>query len=166
MIRGQNAKLDKVTTKDMKKKEMVCMIRSDKKLKNNISGFSAMKKDDLKANLEKALAGEKPNPRKNPTSHKWNEALKKFNEQNVSSGYLIPKKGTKEYDEVKKIMSGEVAQPEPMQVAQPDKPTTRQAEPTRKKKLNPRAVIEPTGPAVRTSTRSRVKPIRFAEEDE
>lgn len=168
MIRGQNAKLDKVTTKNMKKKEMVCMIRSDKKLKNNLAGYSAMKKEDLKSNLEKALAGEKPKPRAKPTAHKWNEALKKFNEQNGNSGYLIPKKGTKEYDQVKKLMSGETQvtqQAEPMQSA----PTSQQVDKSRierKKKVNPRAVVEAVGPAVRKSTRSRVRPTRYVDEDE
>lgn len=185
MIRGQSAKLEKVSTKDMKKQEMVCMIRSDKKLKNNISGYSAMKKEDLKANLEKALNGEKPKPRAKPTQHKWNAALKKWNEQNASSGYLIPKKGTKEYDQVKKLMSGEQqvatssranvpfasaepsasAKSETKQVAKSETKQPEKISQERKAKATMRNVVEPTGPAVRKSTRSRVKPIRFADEE-
>lgn len=38
-------------------------------------------------------------------ANKWIEALKKYNEK--KGNWCVPKKGTKEYDEVRKIMDGE-----------------------------------------------------------
>ena len=180
MIRGQSAKLDKLTTKDMKKQEMVCMIRANKKLKNNLAGYSAMKKEDLKVNLEKALSGQTVKARAKPTQHKWNAALKEFNKNNAS--YIIPKKGTKDYEKVREIMESQIkpivvattpakTQPEPE--PQPDTPTQpeRLQAPAkeRKKRATKRAVVDETTQinlGARKSTRSRVKPVRFAEEEE
>ena len=67
-----------------------------------------MKIDDLRNTLEKALKGENPNPRKK-SENKWQNALKQYNDGN--SSFIIPKKGSDQYNEVLDIMNGVRKQP-------------------------------------------------------
>ena len=99
----KNAKSITQDIPTMTKEQMLCLIRSHKKLKTSISGYSSLKLPDLRNMLEKALKGEKPNPRK-VVETKWRTALKDYNKG--KAGFLIPKKGSSEYQAVLDIMNG------------------------------------------------------------
>ena len=101
MIKNANSIIQDLPT--MTKEQMLCLIRSHKQLKTSISGYSSLKLTDLRSMLEKALRGEKPNPRKS-TQTKWRTALKEYNKG--KSGFVIPKKGSSEYQAVLDIMNG------------------------------------------------------------
>jgi hypothetical protein len=101
MFKGAESLLREVP--NMNREKMLCVIRSHKVLKTNMSGFSSMKLTDLRNMLEKALKGETPNPRKK-SENKWQNALKQYNTGN--SSFIIPKKGSDQYNEVVSIMNG------------------------------------------------------------
>ena len=101
MIKNANSIIQDLPT--MTKEQILCVIRSHKQLKTSISGYSSLKLSDLRNMLEKALRGEKPNPRKS-TETKWRSALKEYNKG--KSGFVIPKKGSSEYQAVLDIMNG------------------------------------------------------------
>ena len=101
MIKNANSIIQDIPT--MTKEQILCVIRSHKQLKTSISGYSSLKLSDLRNMLEKALRGEKPNPRKS-TETKWRSALKEYNKG--KSGFVIPKKGSSEYQAVLDIMNG------------------------------------------------------------
>ena len=87
---------------NMKVDEIKYMIKKSKKLRDNLAGYSKMKESDLKVAVKKALDGEVISKRKTVESA-WSKALKEFNKDRDS--FLIPKKGSKDYDEVKLIMA-------------------------------------------------------------
>ena len=101
MFKGSESVLQQLPT--MNKEQMLCVVRSHKKLKTNMAGYSSMKLTDLRNLLEKALRGENPNPRKR-AENKWQNALKEYNTGN--SSFIIPKKGSDQYNEVVSIMNG------------------------------------------------------------
>ena len=101
MFKGSESVLREIPT--MNKEQMLCVVRSHKKLKTNMAGYSSMKLTDLRNTLEKALRGENPNPRKR-AENKWQNALRQYNTGN--SSFIIPKKGSDQYNEVVSIMNG------------------------------------------------------------
>ena len=101
MFKGSESVLQQLPT--MSKEQMLCVVRSHKKLKTNMAGYSSLKLIDLRNTLEKALRGETPNPRKK-SENKWQNALKTYNEG--KSGFIIPKKNSVEYNEILDIMNG------------------------------------------------------------
>lgn len=109
MFKGADSILREVP--NMNRERMLCVIRSHKQLKTNMSGFSSMKNGDLRNMLEKALKGETPNPRKK-SENRWQNALKEYNTGN--SSFIIPKKDSMQYREVIDIMNGTKKQPEVM----------------------------------------------------
>ncbi len=116
----KNAKSIIQDLENMTKEEILCLIRSHKQLKLNISGYSNLKLPDLRNMLEKALKGEKPKPRKT-TETKWKTALKEYNKG--KSGFLIPKKGSADYQAVLDIMNGKKQEtvPNVVQITVPQK---------------------------------------------
>ena len=73
-----------------------------------MSGYSSLKIDDLRNTLEKALNGQEVQPRKK-SENRWQRALKQYNDGN--SSFIIPKKGSDQYNEVVSIMNGTRKQP-------------------------------------------------------
>ena len=56
---------------------------------------------DYESNMKVPKRESKP---KRPLN-KWSSAVKKFNEESKNATYVIPRKGTPEYDRVKAIMA-------------------------------------------------------------
>ena len=78
-----------------------------------------MNKTVLKTNLERALKGEVVAPRKRTTSS-WQNALKEFNQGKPM--FLIPRKGSQEYDRVTQIMAGRKAEANQQSTQRKEKP--------------------------------------------
>ena len=81
---------------------MLCFIRSNRKVKNNLSGYSKMNKTQLIETLKKYLDEGEKHPRVVKETE-WSKALRVFNE--CKDSYVIPKKDSKEYAEVQKIIA-------------------------------------------------------------
>jgi hypothetical protein len=136
----------------MTKEQMLCLIRSHKQLKTSISGYSSMKLPDLRSMLEKALKGQKPNPRKT-TQTKWRTALQEYNKG--KSGFLIPKKGSNEYQAVLDIMNGK--KHETVQNTVPQKKRGRPRKEIKKEKQEEPASMPPSTESM-SGTKKRGRP--------
>ena len=101
MIRGSESILQELPT--MSRERMLCLIRSHKQLRLNMAGYSSMTNDVLRNTLEKVLKGQEVQPRKK-AENKWQNALKEYNTGN--SSFIIPKKGSDQYNQVVSIMNG------------------------------------------------------------
>lgn len=109
MNKNKNKILSSNKTMDvdnMSKKQMIDVIRNNKQYKRNLSGYSKMAKEELRANLKKAMNGEVVSKRVSGKPSPWLEALKKWNEGKAT--YSIPKKGTADHEAVLALMKAEV----------------------------------------------------------
>ena len=91
---------------NMKLDEVKYMIKKSKKLRTNLAGYSKMKEAELKDAVKRAINGEVVSKRKTVDSA-WSKALKEFNKNR--SSFLIPKKGSEEYNQVKALMGKTVS---------------------------------------------------------
>lgn len=92
----------------MTREELVNHVRANKTIKKRIAGFSAMKAEALKEAIQKAHTGEIVKERANAgKASSWIIALKEWNKDKE---FKIPKKGTADYDAVKKLMGKAPAQ--------------------------------------------------------
>lgn len=105
--KNKNISIDKMDVDTMSKKQMMDVIRNNKQYKRNLSGYSKMAKEELRANLKKVMSGEVVSKRVAGKPSPWLEALKKWNEGKAT--YSIPKKGTADHDAVVALMKGEVS---------------------------------------------------------
>ena len=55
---NKNISIDKMNVDKMNKKQMVDVIRNNKKYKQSLSGYSKMPKEELRSNLKKVMSGE------------------------------------------------------------------------------------------------------------
>ena len=97
--------LDKMDTTKLEKmtvNQMLCHIRTNRKIKNNLSGYSKMNKTELIEALKKYHDEGEKHPRVVKETE-WSKALRVFNEGKDS--YVIPKRESKEYAEVQKIIA-------------------------------------------------------------
>lgn len=106
-IKNKNLSIDKMDVDTMSKKQMMDVIRNNKQYKRNLSGYSKMPKEELRANLKKVMNGEVVSKRVAGKPSPWLEALKKWNKDKAV--YSIPKKGTADHDAVVALMKGDVS---------------------------------------------------------
>jgi len=120
---------NKMDVDTMKMKDMVCYIRSNKKVKNSMAGFSKLNQAQLREALKKYLE-EGIVKQRVVKETDWSKALKVFNKDKET--FIIPKKGTADYEKVKSIMKNGGVSPvhEPEEVV----PTVPRRQPDRKKK--------------------------------
>lgn len=106
-IKNKNLSIDKMDQVDtMNKKQMMDFIRTNKKYKQSLSGYSKMQKEELRTNLKRVMNGEVVSKRAGGKPSPWLIALKEWNKDKAT--YSIPKKGSKEHDEVLALMKGSV----------------------------------------------------------
>lgn len=104
-IKNKNLSIDKMDQVDtMNKKQMMDFIRTNKKYKQSLSGYSKMQKEELRTNLKRVMNGEVVSKRAGGKPSPWLIALKEWNKDKAT--YSIPKKGSKEHDEVLALMKG------------------------------------------------------------
>jgi hypothetical protein len=105
--KNKNLYINKTMDVDtMNKKQMMDVIRNNKKYKVNLSGYSKMPKEELRSNLKKVMSGEVVSKRASVKPSPWLVALKEFNKDKAT--YSIPKKGTKEHEAVLALMKGDI----------------------------------------------------------
>ncbi len=157
MIRGSETIIKQLP--NMTKEQLICVIKAHKQIKTNMSGYSSMKVQDLRTNLEKALKNEKPLPRKKVESQ-WAKALKTYNEGKTN--FTIPKKGTNEHQKVLEIMAGKKAMSTLQDSDQGDDGANDKEEVIRPRRGRPkkREEVKPVSMVERDAkqTRSRVRP--------
>ena len=95
-------KMDTTKLEKMTVNALLCHIRSNRRIKNNLSGYSKMNKAELIETLKKYHEDGEKHPRVVKETE-WSKALKVFNENRET--FVIPKKGSKDYEEVQKIIA-------------------------------------------------------------
>lgn len=116
---------NKMDIDNMKMSDMLCYIRSNKKVKNNMAGYSKLNQAGLREALKQYLQDGVTKQRVVKQTE-WGKALKKFNEGKET--FIIPKKGSSDYMKVKNIMSGKVEE-------QVEEPVVRRSERKKKRKV-------------------------------
>jgi hypothetical protein len=168
-------KMDTIKLEKMTVNQMLCHIRSNRKIKNNLSGYSKMNKAQLIEALKKFHEDGEKHPRIVKETE-WSKALKVFNEGRNT--FVIPKKDSKDYEEVQKIISNGGKRVEAVQTEKPKpkklkktKPQVVETEPKQKRsKVIPdqKAIVDEDVQSQRRASlrRNPKRKIIFAEDDE
>lgn len=173
---SSNSKMDTIKLQKMTVNQMLCHIRSNRKIKNNLSGYSKMNKSQLIEALKKFHEDGEKHPRVVKETE-WSKALKVYNEG--SDTFVIPKKGSSDYDKVRAIIANggkrveavQTEKPKKLKKTKPQVVETTETEPKQKRsKVIPdqKAIVdEDVSSSRRASLRQNPKrKIIFADDDE